>query len=203
MLLFLSPLGFAQSNTTSGPCSPIAPGNRGSIVIECPGLSKEHADELLKIVNRILENQLDPVAVLAKLDEMHRDIREVRGNQGWRELTKEELSMITATVRAFAGQKSHIEVLDPGTDAGRLAKQLSLALRSAKWESTVTTGFRAYGSEPPVGIVLKTSAAEADAAFSALGRTLLQIFGKPSIQFVRAKEVPSGLIKIDVFGKPL
>ena len=74
--LFFSSLALAQQPaSTSGSCSPIAPANTGSITINCPGMSKEQGDKMLAILNKILANQLDPNVVLAKLDEIEKDVK--------------------------------------------------------------------------------------------------------------------------------
>ncbi len=71
VLVLFSSLGIAQqSATTSGPCSPIAPNNSGSITINCPGMSKEQGQKLIDILNKILKDQLDPNVVMKKLDEI-------------------------------------------------------------------------------------------------------------------------------------
>ncbi len=71
VVLLLSSCGFAQqSSTTSGPCSPIAPNNSGSITINCPGMSKEQGKKMIDILNKILKNQIDPSVVMEKLDEI-------------------------------------------------------------------------------------------------------------------------------------
>jgi hypothetical protein len=68
---FLASVAFAQqSNTTSGPCSPIAPNNSGTIRIDCQGVSPRLGAQLIEILNRIARNQLDADAVMAKLDEI-------------------------------------------------------------------------------------------------------------------------------------
>jgi hypothetical protein len=69
--LILSCLALAQqSSTTSGPCSPIAPNNTGTIRIDCQGVSAKLGSQLVEILNRIANRQLDPNAVMAKLDEI-------------------------------------------------------------------------------------------------------------------------------------
>lgn len=75
----VSSLAMAQTTTsTSGPCSPIAPNNSGSITIECPGMSEEQARKMVAILNKIVANQLDPAAVMAKLDEIGKDVKTLK-----------------------------------------------------------------------------------------------------------------------------
>ena len=63
LLLFLSSVGLAQQSytTTSGPCSPIAPNNSGSITINCPKLSKEDRDALIKRLNEVFGGDFNSI----------------------------------------------------------------------------------------------------------------------------------------------
>jgi len=74
-LLFLPVLALAQqANTTTGQCSPIAPNNSGSITINCQGIPAKLGTQLVEILNRVAKKQLDPDAVMARLDEILRAI---------------------------------------------------------------------------------------------------------------------------------
>ncbi len=66
-----------QTSTTTGPCSPVAPNNTGTITIQCGGLSPKLGNQLVAILNRIAKNQLDPDAVMAKLDEIGKDVKKL------------------------------------------------------------------------------------------------------------------------------
>ena len=75
LLLLLVPVGcLPQTNTgkaeTRGSCSPANTGNVGQITINCSGMSKEQAQKMVEILNKILANQLDPTQVMSKLDEI-------------------------------------------------------------------------------------------------------------------------------------
>jgi hypothetical protein len=54
---------------TSGPCSPGVTGSNNIFTINC-GIGKEQGQKMLNILNKILANQLDPTAVMVKLDEI-------------------------------------------------------------------------------------------------------------------------------------
>lgn len=74
MALFLLLYAQARSQATSqaetkGACSPANTGNNNTFTITC-GIGKAQGDQMLKILNKILTNQLDPDAVIAKLDEI-------------------------------------------------------------------------------------------------------------------------------------
>jgi hypothetical protein len=75
VLLFSSLAVAQQSVTTSGPCSPVAPENTGTITINCPGMSKDQGQKMLAILNKILANQIDPDVVMAKLGEIEKEIQ--------------------------------------------------------------------------------------------------------------------------------
>lgn len=54
---------------TKGACSPANTGNQNTFNITC-GIGKLQGDQILKILNKILAHQLDPNAVMDKLDEI-------------------------------------------------------------------------------------------------------------------------------------
>src|ERR1700675_1441415 len=56
--------------TTAGPCSPAVSGNNNQFTIECQGISRQQANKILGVMNRILANELDTDAVMKKLDEI-------------------------------------------------------------------------------------------------------------------------------------
>src|SRR6266581_1060729 len=55
---------------TTGACSPAISGNSNQVSINCQGISKEQAEKMSSILNKILANQIDPAKVMAKLDEI-------------------------------------------------------------------------------------------------------------------------------------
>ena len=57
------------SATTSGTCSLANSGQIGTVKYTC-GIGARQGAEILKILNKILANQLDPEAVMKKLDEI-------------------------------------------------------------------------------------------------------------------------------------
>src|SRR5258708_37338250 len=65
---------FAQSKPPTqqhaGDCSINSIGSNNQFTIDCRGISKEQGQKMLAILNKILANQLDPDAVMAKLDEI-------------------------------------------------------------------------------------------------------------------------------------
>jgi hypothetical protein len=54
--------------STSGPCSPAVSGDKNTFTIKC-GINKEQGQKILTIANKLLANQNELNAVLAKIDE--------------------------------------------------------------------------------------------------------------------------------------
>jgi hypothetical protein len=75
VLLLLIPLPCRSQTTTTGtaetkgPCSPAVTGSKNTFTINC-GIDKKQGQKMLEILNKILANQLDPQAVMSKLDEI-------------------------------------------------------------------------------------------------------------------------------------
>ena len=65
---------WSQTNSTgkaetAGACSPAVTGSNNAFTIHC-AINKEQGQKMLVILNKILSNQMDPDAVMAKLDEI-------------------------------------------------------------------------------------------------------------------------------------
>jgi len=74
LALFVAIPCWSQTTTTGkaetkGPCSPAVTGSNDTFTIDC-GIDKKQGQKMLDILNKILANQLDPEAVMAKLDEI-------------------------------------------------------------------------------------------------------------------------------------
>lgn len=85
LLLLVAAPCFAQTTKageakTSGACSPAVTGNNNQFTINCSGISQAQGQQLLSILNRILSQQLDPKAVMDKLDEIEKEVK--KGNTG-------------------------------------------------------------------------------------------------------------------------
>jgi hypothetical protein len=79
---------------TPGPCSVAIRGNNNQ-VFTCQGMTKEQGAEFLKILNRISRNQLDPKAVMDKLDECLKAIPQSR------HLTEQQKATLRAVTTSF------------------------------------------------------------------------------------------------------
>jgi len=70
-----------RANTT-GPCSPVVTGGNNQFRINCgSGITKEQGDALLKILNKILRDQLDPEAVMDSLKDIQKGLEKISGQQ--------------------------------------------------------------------------------------------------------------------------
>lgn len=65
------------ATTTNSVCSQANTGNNNTFNITC-GIGKQQGEQMLKILNQVLANQLDPDAVMAKLDEILRNMPHIR-----------------------------------------------------------------------------------------------------------------------------
>jgi hypothetical protein len=63
-----------QATSTYGPCSPIAPNNKGVFIINCPEITKQDARILRQILNKVVTERLDFEMVLQKLDEIQQGV---------------------------------------------------------------------------------------------------------------------------------
>ena len=74
MLFFSSIVLAQQSPTTSGACSPIAPGNSGTITINCQGIPRKLGTKIVTLLNK---NQDSAKDALAKMDRCVHSIEDI------------------------------------------------------------------------------------------------------------------------------
>jgi hypothetical protein len=98
---------------TKGACSPANTGDRNVFNITC-GIGKAQGDRIIAILNKILADQLEPAAVIAKLDEI---LNAVNPNSTIITYTLNGLKRTSSPGRVFAG--------DDAVDAFRRIMQLS------------------------------------------------------------------------------
>ena len=82
LVLLISPPCWTQTATTgqattNAPCSVANTGSDNKIQITC-GIGKEQGQKMLAILNRILEDHLDPSAVMTKLDDIRMGVEDMR-----------------------------------------------------------------------------------------------------------------------------
>jgi hypothetical protein len=78
LLALARPVCGQTANTTTGACSPIVNQNRGPVTIECSGISEDVQRQLADVLNSILQKQLDPAAVMNKLDEIAKGVGDLK-----------------------------------------------------------------------------------------------------------------------------
>src|SRR5690349_3211924 len=104
LILFLlsTVMSWSQTSGTAeskGSCSPAVSGSHNQFTINCPGVSKEQIQKMLPILNKILAKQLDPDAVMKKLDDISAGVQEIQRRTGDRELTNAQIAKLTALLK--------------------------------------------------------------------------------------------------------
>ena len=200
-LLIAAPCWSQTSSTgqaeTKGPCSPAVTGSKNTFMINC-GISQKQGQQMLNILNKVLANQLDPEAVMAKLDEIQNDIRHIQSRQGWPELTEEQIRTLRNTLIAFPGNKVMIIVENPDTNKSALALQLRDVIQSPKW--SVTLGANMLLASPTTGIYI-TVKEETPAAVNLLN-VFIEIFGKSAVQARVDNKMTDEDIAISIYDSP-
>jgi hypothetical protein len=82
---------------TTGPCSPVVTGNNNQFKITCEGIGEAQGRELLKIVNRISKEKLDPKLVMEKLDEIQKGVLDIKTGLAQKEQQEAEAERIRHT----------------------------------------------------------------------------------------------------------
>ncbi len=81
-ILFGMSAAWCQTNTgnaqASGSCSPAVTGSNNHFTLSCGGISKEKAEELVRLMNGILSRQIDPKAIYSQLDQIQKEINSIR-----------------------------------------------------------------------------------------------------------------------------
>jgi hypothetical protein len=181
LLMLIATPCWAQATATgkadsAGPCSPAVSGNNNTFTINC-GISHKQGQQMLNILNKVLANQIDPEAVMAKLDEIQNDIRHIQSRQGWPELTADQAKILTGKLGMFPKQKVSIVVTNQDNNKWLVAGQLRDAFQSAKWDATLGTNM--WMGEPVRGIYVGVKADTL--ATRSLIYGLRDIFGKEAV----------------------
>jgi hypothetical protein len=114
LLLYAIPLRAQTSGAadTSGPCSPAVTGNDNQFKITCDGIGEAQGKELLKILNRISKEQLDPKLVMQKLDEIEKGVSDLKTGLAKKEEQEAETERIRHTAPIIAVGLTSVP--DPG-----------------------------------------------------------------------------------------
>jgi hypothetical protein len=113
------------SATTKGACSPANTGNANTFVITC-GIDKGQGAELIAIMNKILANQLNPADVMAKLDEILRNVHPPR------RLSDSQKNELATCLKKKPGRFS-IGSLQGNSEAYKYAQDWREVFMSAGW----------------------------------------------------------------------
>ncbi|MCX6590870.1 MAG: hypothetical protein NTZ56_05040 [Acidobacteria bacterium] len=147
-----SPTGPA---TAKGACSPANTGNNNTFQINC-GVGQEQGEALLRLLNQVLEKQIDPAQLMAKLDEIHNDVRNIKANQGWPELTSKQLAQLEASLKPLAPMTVKVLVDNAVPDSSRLARQLFSVFTKVGWPAPAPGNqVSTYNGEPPSGVFIR------------------------------------------------
>jgi hypothetical protein len=152
LLLAVSLYGQGQNSgpaTTRGACSPANTGNNNTFTITC-GVGKEQGDALLQIINKILANQLDPNAVMSKLDEISSGVRDIQRRTGDRALSEPQVATLLGTLGQSRQTVSVVLLGD--REANAFGRQIVQVLQRAGWN--VTLNYIGVASPPPYGIIV-------------------------------------------------
>ncbi|MGA8764603.1 MAG: hypothetical protein WB562_17170, partial [Candidatus Sulfotelmatobacter sp.] len=94
---------------------------------------------MLAILNKILANQLDPDAVMAKLDDILKGVNELRRSSGSRHLTDQQKAILISAMGPFRGAKVMITVPMNDPEAYHFAEDFSAVFRSAGFQFVAKT----------------------------------------------------------------
>jgi hypothetical protein len=118
---------------TKGACSPANTGDNNTFTITC-GIGKAQGDQMLKILNKILLNQLDPNAVMTKLDEIQKDIHEIRARESPWVLSEDQSTRIIGFLKGTGKTFSFSAWHSPSDLRSKdFLKQLSDAITKGGW----------------------------------------------------------------------
>jgi len=114
------PAATTGSAQTHGVCSPAVSGNKNTFFIKC-GVDSAQGRRMVEILNKVLANQLDPVVVMAKLDEILQASKQsqqvVNAPNGIGSIGG---TLLNPTVNNFGPPPAHLtftEVITPGGSA--------------------------------------------------------------------------------------
>lgn len=115
---------------TKGSCSPANTGNNNIFNITC-GIGREKGEQILKILNRILESQLDPAEVIARLDEILRKVDDIKQFNADRRLSDQQKQWLLSVLQPFEGEKVTINAPQGDAEAFRYAEDFASVFEGA------------------------------------------------------------------------
>jgi hypothetical protein len=155
----------------------------GNATVNCSSLTPQQRkilEGIPAVLNKILASQLDPEAVMMKLDEIQKGVNEIRNVTAERVISDADAHAIAAALREFKGQKVSMMFVSSDNETGRLAKQLQDILHSAEWDMPEqANGAMIFGNGLLIGIEITVRSAipSANALASSLTRVLPNVHG--------------------------
>jgi hypothetical protein len=121
--------------STKGLCSVANTGSDNKIQITC-GIGKNQGQKMLAILNKILANQLDPDAVMGKLDEIKEDVEQLRKHPPYRypSLDKHTIEVLAVALSKAPGPGAvSVSTRNPTSDITDFAVTLLNMFHAAHW----------------------------------------------------------------------
>ena len=207
---------FAQairgSVTTKGTCTVGNTGDQNTFVINC-GIGKQQGEKMLEIVNKILANQLEPNAVMSKLDELLTDTKtikegmyEIQKKQRGRHLDARQIESLAAVVPSKPPWLTHDDLSDlieceADPEAVTLGDDIAAIFVRAGWVSLPRTSEGPLEPVPRGVFVYANSKYDSTTPWLSKLIILLNDFGIRSYPGIDPS-VPSGRFKIIVGSQP-
>jgi hypothetical protein len=191
---------------TIGPCSPAVTGNNNQFRINCQGITKEQGTKMLNILNTILTNQLDPKAVMGKLDEILKAVVPQRVSAADMARIKEYLSQVQTKTRiqiTVAQNSNAIPYANDVYKAFRLAGWTMEGEGASEvlvlWSGKKFTGVTIVSKGEPIAPNEKVSVNEGDPLFYIA--TVLNMLEMPR-ELTREPKRDADLITLQFSGLP-
>ena len=193
------------SQNTSGVCNPATVAG-GNVTITCQGLNPALIKELHMVLNKIVANQLDPNAVIMKLDELLAEthdikvgVEEIRKKQEGRRLSEKQKEFLVPRLRNVAS-KSRIKMMitNNTTESMRFAEDFQAVFQAAGWSVEMFPNM-VVGSVLPKGQGLIVKSAD-----NSVAGYIQNLFGSIGVTLVGAigTDVEPDLIVIAVWPSP-
>jgi len=188
---------------TSGPCSPAVSGNQNEIKITCNGISKDQAEQYLKILNTIAQNQLPADRVLRTLEDIKNGVNRCTSAALGRRLTDKQRQIMSDALTRYSNTELEIWTTSDA-ESSLFTSDLVSELNSIGWKVTQRTQIYVNGP-PPEGILVEVNKEQNDShlvpnAFVALANALSDCGLAISARY--ESSTPSGVPKFIVGMKP-
>ena len=149
-----------SQQTTEGAGSPIVTGNGNTITITCQ--DRRLLESIKALVTKVATKQLDPQVVNFKLDEILRNVYDIRASIAARRLSEQQMKALSLALTPFKGETITISTVESDVEAYRFAQDFVAGFRSAGINLAIysvgadTSGVNQImsGGRPPQGVDL-------------------------------------------------